>query len=414
MFERLFRLPAVLARHRDGPFAEARERFLQHCAERGAAISTLSSIAAYLLVISQRLKVDPDRYVTEQQIQAAATRWKRYQRRRGRGHGRKSSLRFIQIASDWLRFLGRLAPVEPERFVGAVQLRDFTTFMQEERGLSAYTVRNRHKIISRFLKEFSAQNRSFSTITVADIDNHLEALGSRGWCRASIASSAKALRSFFRYAGERGWCSAAVSLGIRGPRMFKQEELAVGPPWRDVERLILSAGGNTARDIRDQAILRLLATYGLRRGEVQRLQLEDIDWAHDRLLVQRTKQRCAQEYPLLPSVAAAIARYLRYVRPQSPHREVFLTLRAPIGPLSGDGLYDIVYSRLRALGISSLRHGPHALRHACAARLLAQGLCLKEIGDHLGHRSVSATRIYAKVDLEGLREVAAFGLGDLL
>jgi site-specific recombinase XerD len=46
--------------------------------------------------------------------------------------------------------------------------------------------------------------------------------------------------------------------------------------------------------------------------------------------------------------------------------------------------------------------------------LLAQGLCLKEIGDHLGHRSVSATRICAKVDLEGLREVAAFGLGDLL
>ena len=58
-------------------------------------------------------------------------------------------------------------------------------------------------------------------------------------------------------------------------------------------------------------------------------------------------------------------------------------------------------------------YGPHRLRHACAARLVAQGLTLKEIGDHLGHRSTSATRVYAKVDLHGLREVAAFDLGEL-
>jgi integrase/recombinase XerD len=45
--------------------------------------------------------------------------------------------------------------------------------------------------------------------------------------------------------------------------------------------------------------------------------------------------------------------------------------------------------------------------------LLAQGLTLKEIGDHLGHRSTSATPVYAKVDLHGLREVAAFDLGEL-
>jgi site-specific recombinase XerD len=58
-------------------------------------------------------------------------------------------------------------------------------------------------------------------------------------------------------------------------------------------------------------------------------------------------------------------------------------------------------------------HGPHALRHACATRLLAQGLSLKEIGDHLGHRQPDTTRIYAKVDLVGLRSVAEFDLGGL-
>jgi len=54
------------------------------------------------------------------------------------------------------------------------------------------------------------------------------------------------------------------------------------------------------------------------------------------------------------------------------------------------------------------------LRHACAIRLLAEGLTLKEIGDHLGHRSTSATSIYAKVNMSALREVGAFDLGDVL
>jgi site-specific recombinase XerD len=53
-------------------------------------------------------------------------------------------------------------------------------------------------------------------------------------------------------------------------------------------------------------------------------------------------------------------------------------------------------------------------RHACATRLLAEGLSLKEIGDHLGHHSKSATSMYAKVNIAALREVAAFDLGDAL
>src|SRR5271166_4371663 len=56
----------------------------------------------------------------------------------------------------------------------------------------------------------------------------------------------------------------------------------------------------------------------------------------------------------------------------------------------------------------------HALRHACAVRLLAEGLTVKEIGDHLGHRSTSATSTYAKVNMAALREVGAFDLGDVL
>jgi integrase/recombinase XerD len=110
----------------------------------------------------------------------------------------------------------------------------------------------------------------------------------------------------------------------------------------------------------------------------------------------------------------AIIRYLKEVRPKSPHREVFLTLHAPVCPLSRGAMWAVVSRQLGKRAGSIKHHGPHSLRHACATRLINQGLSLKEIGDHLGQRDPEATRIYAKVDLVQLREVANFDLGELL
>jgi site-specific recombinase XerD len=73
----------------------------------------------------------------------------------------------------------------------------------------------------------------------------------------------------------------------------------------------------------------------------------------------------------------------------------------------------MVRKRLDALDIQVPRRGPHSLRHACAGHLVTEGFSLKEIGDHLGHSSAFVTRVYAKVDLAGLREVADFDLGGL-
>ena len=71
-------------------------------------------------------------------------------------------------------------------------------------------------------------------------------------------------------------------------------------------------------------------------------------------------------------------------------------------------------ARFARLGITGMPRGPHLLRHACASHLLEEGFSLKEIGDHLGHRNPQSTRIYAKVDLRGLREVARFEVGGVL
>ena len=160
--------------------------------------------------------------------------------------------------------------------------------------------------------------------------------------------------------------------------------------------------------------LLLLAVYALQSGEVRALRLEDLDWEKGLLFVSRTKGRKREPYPLSLTVGQAILRYLREARPRSSYREVFLTVEAPIQPLKNSSLWTIVTKRAHSLNPPLEVHGAHALRHASATHLLAQGLSLKEIGDHLGHRLPKTTAVYAKVNLTGLREVANLNLGGLL
>jgi len=309
--------------------------------------------------------------------------------------------------------MGRLYIPEPSPKPFTPLVDSFVTHLQQECELSTATTANYQWHVQRFLTDYNARRRSFAEIRVEDTDMFLAHQGVH-WCRVSIATGAKALRAFFRYAEDQGWCRNGIASAIESPRLFRNETLPAGPAWEDLQQLIPAADSQHPRNIRDRAILLLFAVYALRSGEVSRLRLEDIDWAQEQLTVMRTKQHCSQLYPLTREVGSAIVRYLQEVRPQGRRREVFLTLKAPFRPLSAGGLYHVTRSRFDHWGIQAPHRGPQALRHACACHLLAEGLSLDAISDHLGHRSLTSTRHYAKVDLAGLREVARFDLGGLL
>lgn len=415
MFDTLFHYPRVLARHSEGPFAPERERYLQFCAGGGTAQSTLLGTASELLVIASRIDLTGSRTVSLAEIGIAADRWVAYQRRQNRITSVKYSReRFIYTATSWCRFLGRLeCPDSPlPAFISAIDA--FADCMLKERGLSPKTVHNYYWHAHTFLRWLDEQGACLADLRLDQIDTFIALKGSQGWCRVSISSIVYALRAFLRYCAEHGRCSAQLGAGIEGPKLFRQEGLPVGPNWTDVRRLIASVDTGQPRDIRDRAIFLLLAVYGLRSGEVTALTLADVEWEKNLLHVSRPKQRRRQDYPLTVEVGEAILRYLQEVRPRCLCRSLFLTVKAPIRRLASSSLHYLVRSRMDAQGIECPRRNAHSLRHACAARLVAEGFSLKQIGDHLGHRSPYATRTYAKVDLAGLRQVADVDLGDLL
>lgn len=166
MLNTLFHYPRVLARHCQGPSAQAREQYLTHRADQGAALDTLLRTVRELLVIAQRLDLTIDRMISIQQVEAAAGRWVHHQQRRGRACGQKGSRQwFIQTALSWLRFLGRLEAHDKEPLPFADLVEHFAAAcMRDQRGLSEVTIRHRCWHAQKQCPLWSATVRSLSAL----------------------------------------------------------------------------------------------------------------------------------------------------------------------------------------------------------------------------------------------------------
>jgi len=400
MFDQLFRRPIAVERYRTGPLLEERLAYLAHLADQGYTRKSLQNNARDLLSIAHMLALAgrPRKALTLAEVKRAMA----------------DRHNLFLLAVRWLQFMGRLQQRPTPLTPLAKKVKAFADYMEHEAGLSPVTIYGRCWWVRRFFERLHVKGGSLHEITPQRLDRAFQKLlEPGGYPRETVQTCASALRAFFRFAEARGWCRKGLAASIGNPRVYSHASLPLGPSWDDVRRLLAMTEGDKPSNVRARPILMLLAIYGLRRGEVGRLRLEDFDWEHEVFRVVCSKTRRVRTYPLTRSVGDAILRYLQEVRPRSSHREVFLSLYAPVRPVCMS-LGSMVRDRLRSLHVSLPHSGSHALRHACAARLLAAGLSLKEIGDQLGHTDPRSTGIYAKVDLTGLREVADFDMGGVL
>jgi integrase/recombinase XerD len=227
--------------------------------------------------------------------------------------------------------------------------------------------------------------------------------------RATRQRVSNSLRSFLRYLHEAGFIPKNLAVAVAGPMLYKFEEIPRAFTQEQVKTLLdTTRRDKTPCGLRDHAILMLLATYGLRAGEVVRLRLDDIDWRGEKFRVRQSKTGNELVLPLLSTVGEALLKYLRNGRPKTEIREVFLRARAPLGAFKrGSSLHVIVQERLKKAGVKVQgRHGPHAFRFARAGSLLRAGVALKPIGDLLGHRSAASTEVYLRLATEDLRAIS--------
>lgn len=223
----------------------------------------------------------------------------------------------------------------------------------------------------------------------------------------SRSSSTAYMRSFLRYLRWADLNPQDLAPVVPRTPCWRLAHLPPRLSWSDVRRAIDSIEIETPAGVRDRAMMLLLATTGLRNGELRRLQLGDIRWRTGELVVRHTKGHRDRIVPLLEETGAALAKYVLQARPKTSERRVFLSHLPPVRAFSCSGTISrIVRVRLERGGVSVRRGGAHLLRHSLATRLLVQGRPIKEVADLLGHRSIDTTSIYVKVSLPQLVDVA--------
>jgi integrase len=250
-------------------------------------------------------------------------------------------------------------------------------------------------------------------VSVGHVERYLDGQKARGWALPTLAIAAYSLQKFFLHAEGRGWVRRGLSFGVPTYAIPRHAFVAKGPSWKDVQRMIASLDDRRSVELRDHAMLLLMAVYGLRAGDVIALHLTDIDFAERILTVQRRKNIVTQRFPLNRDTVRTLRRYVNSARPVSECPAFFTTFVAPYEPLR----HGTVYMRVRGLfiknRITSVRRGPHALRHACANRLMKRGHSVSEIAAFLGHADTNTVREYARFDHKALRKIADFSLEGL-
>jgi integrase/recombinase XerD len=389
-------LKASLARQRFNPVAvynycRNAEYFLQHLCEQGIALEAVTpdDVSTYLRLAIRRF--------------------------RGRhGHSPAPCWEAIPRAGihALLRHSLKCWPPEPEAADAGERLcREilvhYASWLQEERGLAAasiYALMWEAKHFCGWYAERSA-GVDFADLSVADIDAYMDIRAS-GLTRKSLKDVAERLRGLLKHLHRTGHTPTNLAPHVIAPLLYAYEGIpsALGAEQITVVLEAVSKD-RSPMGLRDSAVLQLLATYGLRSGEIRRLRLEDIDWRGDVLHIRHSKTGARSVLPLLEQVGDALIGYLRHGRPETDVREVFIRTRAPYVAMRG--IYHEVRRRIEAAGIElNGKRGPHVFRHARAVSLLRAAVPRKVIGDVLGHRSTESTVPYLKLATEDLRAIA--------
>jgi len=157
---------------------------------------------------------------------------------------------------------------------------------------------------------------------------------------------------------------------------------------------------------RDYAIIMIAYKLGLRSIDIRSLQFSNIHWEKNTIELTMKKTGKNIVLPLLEDVGKALIDYIKFGRPVTDSKFVFLRLVSPIKPLSAPGMTTIVKKYANKAGIDSSPgrgKGPHAMRSSLASALLAENIPLPVISEILGHSCSRTTGNYIKIDIKQLR-----------
>ena len=288
-----------------------------------------------------------------------------------------------QLVDEYLRVLNTERG-SSEHTLRAYQreLKGFTGFVAEQLGISATPAQVEHRLIRDYLGVLYAQ----------------------GLAKSSVARALASIRSWYRWLAKQGHVELNPARLVATPKLPKH--LPRVPGVEQMQQVLDSlAPGATQAEAeeaawpeRDAVIFELLYGCGIRNAELVGLNLDDVQWANECLLV-RGKGRKQRYVPLGDAAAVAIRAYLplrqqKLTAAAKKNDALMLNLRLRgTGRLSTRSVGRIVKKIALQRGLPADVH-PHTLRHAFGTHMLEEGADLRAIQEMLGHARLSTTQRY--------------------
>jgi site-specific recombinase XerD len=145
------------------------------------------------------------------------------------------------------------------------------------------------------------------------------------------------------------------------------------------------------KDRRDRALFGVIYLYGLRAGEATLLKVEDVDFDGNKIFIPCLKNGYAGVKPLRQDARKLLK---SYVRIRAPHGNALFTTRE--GTITKRRIEQLFKQYLTKAGLDS-RYVVHSVRHSIAVHILDAGEDIAYVQDHLGHRNIRNTQVYAKI-----------------
>jgi site-specific recombinase XerD len=227
-------------------------------------------------------------------------------------------------------------------------------------------------------------------ITRADVEALVVNLMERGWKPASVSSVWRPLRTFFGWAVERTTdtgLSSSPMVGMKPP--IVPVEPAEFPSADELRRVIaatVTTSRHAFRSRRDEAILRMFASCGVRLAELANLTMGELQLGQFPTATVLGKGRKVRTVPLDEPTVDAIRAYLTRERPRSPYAASERVWLASKGPMTASGIAQMVADRGKASGVPL---HPHALRHFAIDGMLRAGMSEGDTMAVSGHSSRS-------------------------
>jgi integrase/recombinase XerC len=303
----------------------------------------------------------------------------------------------------------------------AALVNEYLHVLANERGSSAHTLRAYRRELMNFAVHMSQRHPAIEQVDQIEhlhIRTYLGVQLERGLSKASTARALAAIRSWFKWLARTGHVQQNVASLVATPKLPKH--LPRVPSIEQMNRVVDTVDDDAASWLaRDKAILELLYGCGIRNAELTGLNIRDIHWSNEAILVKGKGQK-QRLVPLGDAAAQALRAYLaeRSARlaakfggkaVDTPALFLSLQLRG-IGKPGGEGRLTTrsvgrIVKRVAILrGLSADVH-PHTLRHAFGTHLLEEGADLRAIQELLGHERLSTTQRYTQLTTAQLEAV---------